>query len=59
MTKYGIKIRVANSDYRWILDNCCVDVGPILFETKEEGIAYAEKMQWKLYEVEKYTYKEF
>lgn len=59
MTKYGIKIRVANYDYRWILDNSSIDVGPILFETKKEGVAYAEKMHWRLYEVEKYPYKEF
>ena len=61
MKKYGIKVRVMNGEYRWMLDHSEVltDVGPMLFETKQEAIDFAEKMQWTLYEVDLYPYKEF
>ena len=61
MKKYGIKVRVTNGEYRWMLDHSEIltDVGPMLFETKEEAIDFAEKMQWTLYEVDLYPYKEF
>lgn len=61
MKKYGIKVRVTNGEYRWMLDHSEVltDVGPMLFETKQEAIDFAEKMQWTLYEVDLYPYKEF
>ena len=61
MKKYGIKVRVTNGEYRWMLDHSEVltDVGPMVFETKQEAIDFAEKMQWTLYEVDLYPYKEF
>ena len=61
MKKYGIKVRVMDGEYRWMLDHSEVltDVGPMLFETKQEAIDFAEKMQWTLYEVDLYLYKEF
>ena len=61
MKKYGIKVRVTNGEYRWVLDysEILTDVGPMLFETKQEAIDFAEKMQWTLYEVDLYPYKEF
>ncbi len=61
MKKYGIKVRVMDGEYRWMLDHSEVltDVGPMLFETKQEAIDFAEKMQWTLYEVDLYPYKEF
>lgn len=61
MKKYGIKVRVTNNEYRWVLDHSetLTDVGPMLFETIKEGVDFAEKMQWKLYKVELYPYKEF
>ena len=61
MKKYGIKVRVTNGEYRWMLDHSEVltDVGPMLFETKQEAIDFAEKMQWTLYEVDLYPFKEF
>jgi len=61
MKKYGIKVRVTNGEYRWMLDHSEVltDVGPMVFETKQEAVDFAEKMQWTLYEVDLYPYKEF
>ena len=61
MKKYGIKVRVTNGEYRWMLDHSEVltDVGPMVFETKQEAIDFAEKMQWTLYEVDLYPFKEF
>jgi hypothetical protein len=61
MKKYGIKVRVMDGEYRWMLDHSEVltDVGPMLFETKQEAIDFAEKMQWTLYEVDLYPFKEF
>lgn len=61
MKKHGIKVRVTSDEYRWVLDHSEVltDVGPMLFETKQEAIDFAEKMQWTLYEVDLYPYKEF
>jgi len=61
MKKYGIKVRVMDGEYRWMLDHSEVltDVGPMLFETKQEAIDFAEKMQWTLYEVDIYPFKEF
>jgi hypothetical protein len=59
MKKYGIKVRVANEEYRWVLNGSATNVGPIVFDTEQESIDFAEKMQWKLYEVELYPYKEF
>ena len=61
MKKYGIKVRVMDGEYRWMLDHSEVltDVGPMLFETKQEAIDFAEKMQWTVYEVDLYPYKEF
>ena len=61
MKKYGIKVRVANGEYRWILDHSEIltDVGPMVFETKQEAVDFAEKMQWTLYEVDIYPFKEF
>lgn len=59
MKKYGIKVRVSSDEYRWVLDSSMTEVGPIVFDTKQEAIDFAEKMQWKLYEVDFYPYKEF
>jgi len=59
MKKYGIKVRVSNEEYRWVLNGSTTNVGPMVFDTEQESIDFAEKMQWKLYEVELYPYKEF
>jgi hypothetical protein len=59
MKKYGIKVRVSNEEYRWVLNGSTTNVRPIVFDTEQESIDFAEKMQWKLYEVELYPYKEF
>jgi hypothetical protein len=59
MKKYGIKVRVSGENYYWVLDSSTTNVGPMVFDTKQESIDFAEKMQWRLYKVELYPHKEF
>jgi|FLMP01.2.fsa_nt_emb hypothetical protein len=46
---WGIKIRVASNEYRWV-----GSYNPVLFETELEARRYAEDRQWLIYKIEHY-----
>lgn len=46
---WGIKIRVASNEFRWVVEN-----NPVLFETEFEARRYAEDRQWLIYKIELY-----